>query len=1115
MGTSNPDPLRVAEEYRAYFGKQALYDLIKATVNDRSFTPGELHEQVLKLPWSEVLTTNWDTLLERASLNINNPVYSVVSKQEDLSSARAPRLVKLHGTIDVTKDLVFTQEDYRKYPSNYAAFVNFSRQVFIENELCLLGFSGDDPNFLQWAGWVRDHLSHHSRRIYLVGALNLPPSRRKYLESINVAPIDLYDLVSEYDDPNAQHFEATRCFLKALYELKPMLAWEWSPTQLNQTHSLLTGLKENISDAQIKQSINEITKTLKKDRSSYPGWLVCPSIKRFELKSQISSLILSSRILQALGKDQRAKLLYEVAWRRMVTYDVVEPWLVSEFIKLCDPSEPCTLSKKQQLEIALLLLKSSRWIDYSEKEEIVELTSSILEKHGKYWTEASNELAYHQALLARDNLDYRNLELCVKNLKEANPIWKLRKASLLAELGRFEEGKVLISEAYRKLLSQYRNDQSSIHILSRLAWASWLMRSVYFLSKEEKTEELPVNYRELKCDPWDYLEQVRTKVVDDLERQESKKGVEPSFHPGRYKDKSNTVTFNNDSHSLLIYEGITNEVGIPLRWSNVNLLGNHAKRLCELDDLGNIHRLSLAIRTANSETSDSLNRVLSRVQVARLSESEVSSALRQCEGAIDYWLVLLSADNDKRAYAIEKLRVFIEALARLSTRANPEKAIKLYQMAISLGKNPHFRHWWLFKALGDLIDFSQKSIPEAQQHKILEGSLLFPLESEVNAEPHFRWPNPVVNHPGVRGSSSNLDRRIDEIIEKISPLSEQSVVALERLIPLGESDFLTDNEKDKLAVQLWPEHSCYEELPTTGLLNYVLLKLPARDKAAVTKLVKNYLFENRSIADPSDSLLNDLISASLNSTVKLFPSESQAKRYFKELVAWRPSYSDDDVTGQKNQYKKELAKLVSETLSRSIVPALSDIELTKKNFKKLKDFYNDVKSPEILIAFSYFAAADINEANSVKEIIRRGFQLGESETLAFSTFALLRWRELEKCQATDELILRLVHLINYNLPTRIGAPLWTILQLLKQGYLSKDNIRSVTDSVPIIFDSCGYQNILPSSRDSISNSLVRATCVNLAQEIIDKGFEADDLYRVLEEAKEDPLPEVRFANHKC
>ena len=147
--SSYNDPLRIAEEYDAYFGKQALSDFIRHTINDASWQPGELHQQLLSLPWREVLTTNWDTLLERASQDESLPLYNAVIKQEDLSSAHSPRIVKLHGTVNVTNELIFTQGDYRQYPKKYAAFVNFARQVFIESELCLVGFSGDDPNFLQ------------------------------------------------------------------------------------------------------------------------------------------------------------------------------------------------------------------------------------------------------------------------------------------------------------------------------------------------------------------------------------------------------------------------------------------------------------------------------------------------------------------------------------------------------------------------------------------------------------------------------------------------------------------------------------------------------------------------------------------------------------------------------------------------------------------------------------------------------------------------------------------------------------------------------------------------------------------------------------------------------
>ncbi len=72
----NTDPLRLAEEYAAYFGREALDDLIRWVVDDQSWTPGVNHTLLLELPWSDVLATNWDTLIERAAMNVHRPVYS-------------------------------------------------------------------------------------------------------------------------------------------------------------------------------------------------------------------------------------------------------------------------------------------------------------------------------------------------------------------------------------------------------------------------------------------------------------------------------------------------------------------------------------------------------------------------------------------------------------------------------------------------------------------------------------------------------------------------------------------------------------------------------------------------------------------------------------------------------------------------------------------------------------------------------------------------------------------------------------------------------------------------------------------------------------------------------
>lgn len=1112
LGSSNSDPLRLAEEYNAYFGKQALHDLIKREINDSAWMPGELHKSLLELPWSEVLTTNWDTLLERASEDIHQPVYSIVSKQEDLSSARSPRIVKLHGTIDVTKDLIFTQEDYRKYPQQYAAFVNFSRQVFIENELCLLGFSGDDPNFLQWAGWVRDHLSTHSRRIYLVGALGLSSSKRKYLESINIAPIDLYDLVDDYDDSEIRHFEATKIFLQALLDLKPKKLWEWEPTQIHRSTITEEEMNRRYQDNNYAANLLERQLPfLEKDRLSYPNWLVCPNDKRFQLKTQINDPYPNLQNLSEMGINSKAKLLYEIAWHYKITYEVLPTWLLNELLPICDIDSSCVLTKQQQLEIALILLKNTRWMDEVESEPIIQATKTILEKGKKYWPEISNEIAYYDSILARDTFDYPLLEECIEKITINEPIWKLRKASLLAELGEFIEGKKLIEKAYNELLKQYRNNRDSIYLLSRLAWAHWLVRGINLGELKENIKVFSFDFKEMKCDPWDYIEHLEGKITKSLGKQREKE-IEPLFEPGTYKDKSNTITFSNELHPLLLLEGISNTVGMPLRWQYTNFLVEPAEKIAELEGVDNIHGFSLAIRSANSDTSNVLKKIFSRIRIATLPQKDVDFLISKTMSSIEYWCSKLDVQSeDVSHYAINRLRVFIEVLARVSVRATSEQAKQIFRLAVSLGKNTKLHHLWLFDSINDLIKFSLESIPKSEQCEILLDALCFPLQKEVQAK-GFKWGNPIINNPGERKPNTALERRIDEIIDNIFFNSSESAPALLRLLPLIKHKFLTEAECQKIALKIWGERPDYRVIPETGLLNYVLLELPNHNHQEVKNLVRKYLFES-----VGDNLFNwrflmDVANATQAENIKEYPTEEQAIYFFEKLVSWKEEVNENDIFGYSNQVHKKTSRLVSQVLSYSVIPKMPKNALNEENFQKLCKLYAEIDEPQVLMAFPYFAASNEIFVERVEDIIKKSFQSIDTNRLACVSYAILVWRDLQDSDAVNRLIKRFIYYIASNRTQGLSALLWTANQMYKKEYLSSEDIESLIEILPIIFDSTDYQRIDQYSKESVSISFTRAACVRLAKDILDKATEKNtELEKILEVAKKDALPEVRFA----
>jgi hypothetical protein len=183
------NPTRIASEFEAAFGAPRLNQLLKTKIPDGQFRPGAVHQLMLELPWRDVFTVNYDTLLERTETP-GRP-YQLVTMPSELLHASSPRIIKLHGSFPSQSPFIITEEDFRSYPNNFAPFVNTVQQSLLENTFVLLGFSGDDPNFLAWSGWIRDELGSAHAPIYLVGALNLTDPQRALLARRDIIPIDL------------------------------------------------------------------------------------------------------------------------------------------------------------------------------------------------------------------------------------------------------------------------------------------------------------------------------------------------------------------------------------------------------------------------------------------------------------------------------------------------------------------------------------------------------------------------------------------------------------------------------------------------------------------------------------------------------------------------------------------------------------------------------------------------------------------------------------------------------------------------------------------------------------------------------------------------------------
>jgi len=336
-GRGTSDALRLASEFESAHGPNRLEALIREAVPEEFHRPGPLHEMLVSLPWVDIFTTNYDQLLEWAARALPDHRFSEIRTIRDIPTSARPRIVKLHGSFPGDRPFILTEEHYRTYPVEFAPFVNLVRQAVMESVLCLVGFSGDDPNFLQWAGWVRDNLGASAPPIYLCGVLDLSGPREHLLRSRGIIPIDLASRFCHSEHPIAgvRHAKALEWFLRVLLDGQPFDDSDW-PTLPPEFHVHDSGLppllaasrprretRARIADDRHKTSenVNMIVSSWHATRTWYPGWVCMPDgnhrqlwreVKRWYSDPELAHWIATTKAMPA---PQAVLAWYEFSWR--------------------------------------------------------------------------------------------------------------------------------------------------------------------------------------------------------------------------------------------------------------------------------------------------------------------------------------------------------------------------------------------------------------------------------------------------------------------------------------------------------------------------------------------------------------------------------------------------------------------------------------------------------------------------------------------------------------------------------------------------------------------------------------------------------------------------------
>ena len=858
--------LKLADEVQAAFGRNTLDQIVKTEVPDKEFQPSILHEKTLRLPWSDIFTTNYDTLLERTAEKILQYRYETVINKEDLVFSTKPRIVKLHGSFPSERPFIITEEDYRKYPIEYAPFVNTVQQSLLENTLCLIGFSGDDPNFLKWIGWIRDNLGkENSPKIFLIGILSLSVGQKRLLEERNIIPIDL----SNCHGIDGNHETALTLFMDFITEqgsIEEKLNWP----ENNQFYRKIESDNKNV---------NEIIENWKTQRKNYPNWIVLPEDRRevlFMYTEGSTSLIYN---ISKISAPNDIKLLYEFDWRIKMSLMPIYNDLIKHYESVTDNYNPFigTFEKSDSLnpknnpdfnwkeitqywiELQLSMLRFYREEGFNDKWQKCE------EKIGKVISEfnAENIASYHyeKCLYQLFSLDIQEFKKEIENWEINNsiPYWEAKRAGLLAELGEVSKAEKILETSLMTIrerlnLSPVTNDYTLVsqeaYVLQLL---KYVKKSLSFSKGEFDTDKsIFKDYSDrwnklvqFKCDPWTELKSFNAfleKKPKEYKRTEQKVG----FKIGTISTTENlgADTYAQKAYMFLRY---IEEIGIPFRIPN-STFGNKAAQnaIPYIANYSPYWGFAAYMRLGDTKEIDS---IFGRKALSRIT-NEMASELIQ-----EYLNILEKARKEiengdtykKRNFAISLSTVIPEVISRLCVKSEYKVKIEILNF-LEYVYNTDLRY--KYNGIRNLFERLMESLSLVEQYNIIPRLIKFPVLSELNHidEREFLDPFSFLDREliflEIKDKITVSDEDIADLLKIAQESTKERVVAVQRLVKLLELKLLNKNQIKLFGDTLWSQCDENTRFPSgTNFYNFAFLSFPFPKSANPDDLLRKYINE--------------------------------------------------------------------------------------------------------------------------------------------------------------------------------------------------------------------------------------------------------------------------------
>lgn len=463
--------LRLAMQVECQYGRDELNRIIEDAVPNNKLKPGPLHKALVNLPWRDIFTTNYDQLLEHTP---SRQSYNVVTNRETLLYKNHPRIVKLHGSSPDIKPYVITEEDYRTYPDIYPEFVNTVRQSLIESALCLIGFSGDDPNFLSWIGWIRDKMGERLAPIYMFDVSDnglheseLALFRKRKIEVIS-CDRTIFHSIDEYFDFIFKFLRDNPIDIKGK-------AWDASVgyDEISKiSHIKIEGF--TFSTEVDAKAVKDLIDKYRHIRTTYPGWLLMPvnhlrSAFEENFSHELSSI---KSLIDTLPFEERINLLFELEWRIRMSFVPISllKWYESSVLLAIEEKSSSDILKDNRLTALVISLMSYYRQVYNKTEfdRMSGLVSSVVNTAD---TDNIRRYFYERCLSAISSLDYQEAHRLLSLWSPApeDYLGNLWKCAIMTEVGLSQDAYSQLSKAYQTLQYDAVGTTNTLYIDSAMS----------------------------------------------------------------------------------------------------------------------------------------------------------------------------------------------------------------------------------------------------------------------------------------------------------------------------------------------------------------------------------------------------------------------------------------------------------------------------------------------------------------------------------------------------------------------------------------------------------------------------------------------------------------------